>query len=137
MPLRELQLGAPLDAPLGTRGRGEHAADERPHHIAVVISRRAGEGIGLSIVAAQVCCVARSFNVHTLRASLAQGVGDRHLGIYVKKVVEGSPAYLVRVRGRRVIDERSFASFRRATWRRATSCSPSTAIRSINVTQEV
>uniref|UniRef100_A0A1I7XHQ0 PDZ domain-containing protein n=1 Tax=Heterorhabditis bacteriophora TaxID=37862 RepID=A0A1I7XHQ0_HETBA len=40
-----------------------------------VVLKRGGGGIGLSIVA-------------------AQGVGDRHIGIYVKKVVDGRPAAL-------------------------------------------
>jgi hypothetical protein len=48
----------------------------QPQRIFVQIKRPNGAGIGLSIVA-------------------AQGAGDRYLGIYVKKVVEGSIAYRV------------------------------------------
>ncbi|KAI6182523.1 Afadin [Aphelenchoides bicaudatus] len=46
----------------------------QPQRIFVQIRRPNGAGVGLSIVA-------------------AQGIGDRYLGIYVKKVVEGSIAY--------------------------------------------
>ncbi|CAD5207134.1 unnamed protein product [Bursaphelenchus okinawaensis] len=49
----------------------------RPDRITVTIRRPVGTGLGLSIVA-------------------AQGVGDQHMGIYIKKVVENSPAFLDR-----------------------------------------
>lgn len=61
---------------LGVPSRSPTISNRSQEIQQITLDRPSGSGIGLSIV----CC---------------QGLGDQSLGIYVKNVVHGSPAFIV------------------------------------------